>query len=162
MNKARRSSLGRATLLVIGGATLAVAGMGACIGTQAGLSSVAPIATAVSGETVARGAQLYQTNCQACHGDREGRGRLPYVPSHGDDGHTWHHSDRNLMEIILNGGDEMTEMMRSMSGVPEDAPRMPMWKDKLTEEEVRAILAYIKTFWSPERRRMQEQAPMMP
>ncbi len=116
-------------------------------------------ATAAPDAVIARGAELYAANCQVCHGDKNGVGKLPYVPSHGDDGHTWHHSDRNLVDIIMNGPGEMGEMMRM--GVPEDAPRMPAWRDKLAEEEVKAILAYIKTFWSPERRRMQEQSPMM-
>ncbi|MBI2887084.1 MAG: cytochrome c [Chloroflexi bacterium] len=142
---------------------LLVAALSAACGSQPLVAEkAAPTATDVSAAIVARGAQLYATNCQACHGDKNGVGRLPYAPSHGNDGHTWHHSDRNLIDIIMNGGDEMTTMMRSMSGVPEDAPRMPAWKGKLSEEEVRAILAYIKTFWTPERRRMQERSPMMP
>lgn len=115
----------------------------------------------MSQELITRGAQLYTTNCQACHGDAQGQGRLPHAPSHGNDGHTWHHSDRNLMEIILNGGDEMTTMMRQMSGTPEDSPRMPAWRGVLSEEDIKAILTYIKTFWTPERRRTQQESPMM-
>ena len=121
---------------------------------------VAPTVTAVPDAVLTRGSQLYATNCQVCHGDRNGVGKIPNAPIHGNDGHTWMHSDRNLIDIVMNGAGEMGEMMRV--GVPEDAPRMPAWRDKLSEEDVRDILAYIKTFWSPERRRMQEQSPMMP
>lgn len=110
---------------------------------------------------VARGAELYLTYCQACHGDRNGIGRIPAAPPHNQDGHTWHHSDRNLVDIILNGSGEMGDMMRGMMGVPEDAPRMPAWKATLSEDDVRAVLAFTKTWWTPEQRRMQEQSPMM-
>lgn len=146
--------------LSFGVATLIVLLISACSNSFAPAQSV-PTATSVPAEVVARGAQLYATNCQACHGDAKGNGKLPYVPSHGSDGHTWHHSDRNLTEIIMNGGDEMTAMMRQMSGTPEDAPRMPVWRAVLSEEDIKAILAFIKTFWTPEQRRMQEQSPMM-
>lgn len=110
---------------------------------------------------VARGAQLYATHCVGCHGDREGGGALTGVPSHGPDGHTWHHSDRNLTDIILNGSGEMGEMMRRMMGVPQETPRMPAFKGTLSENDVRAILAYIKTFWTDEQRRFQQETPMM-
>ncbi|MCX6020783.1 MAG: cytochrome c, partial [Chloroflexi bacterium] len=104
---------------------------------------------------IAHGAQLYMANCQVCHGDRNGAGRIPAAPPHNQDGHTWHHSDRNLTDTILNGSGEMGEMMRSMMGIPADAPRMPAWKDKLSEEDIRAILGFIKTWWTPEQRRQQ-------
>lgn len=117
---------------------------------------------AASPETLQLGARLYAENCQTCHGDRQGKGRIPAAPSHGPDGHTWHHSDRNLREVILNGATEMTEQMRRMMGVPDDAPRMPAWKDKLSQDDINAILAYIKTFWTDEQRQLQAETPMMP
>jgi len=48
-------------------------------------------------------------------------------------------------------------MMRQMMGAPEGVPRMPAFKDTLTEEEARAILGYIKTWWTDEQRRHQER-----
>ncbi|MBI4497571.1 MAG: cytochrome c [Chloroflexi bacterium] len=110
---------------------------------------------------VARGGQLYATHCQQCHGDRNGAGRVSPAPPHNQDGHTWHHADQQLVDIILNGSGDMGEMMRRMMGVPADAPRMPAWRGTLSEEDVRAVLAFIKTWWTPEQRRMQAQAPMM-
>ena len=112
-------------------------------------------------ETLERGATLYAIHCLSCHGDATGAARLDYVPSHGPDGHTWHHSDKNLQDVIMNGAGEMQEMMREMTGAPEDRPRMPAWKDTFSEDDARAIIAYIKTFWSDEQRRYQRTAPTM-
>lgn len=153
-------------MLGIGGVLVTVLTLEACDNASAMVrpdgAGAPAVGTPSEDAVIARGAQLYAANCLACHGDRNGRGGLPYVPSHGPDGHTWHHSDRDLTNTILNGSGEMGEMMRSMMGVPPDAPRMPAWKGKLSQEEVGTILAYIKTFWTPEQRRMQERSPMMP
>ena len=86
------------------------------------------------------GAQLYSANCQACHGDQEGRGGISEAPTHNETGHTWHHPDVQLKDWVLNG---------KFPGA------MPALKDKLTEEEVDAILAYIKTWWTPDQRESQ-------
>jgi mono/diheme cytochrome c family protein len=111
---------------------------------------------------VQRGELLYRANCQSCHGDaRTGDGGLPGAPVHGPDGHTWHHSDGNLTDIIQNGSGEMGEMMRGMMGVPPETPRMPAWRGTLTDDDIAAILAFIKTGWTPEQRRFQQETPMM-
>ena len=86
-------------------------------------------------ETISKGAQLYATNCQSCHGDREGEGGSGLASAHNDTGHTWHHPDAQLKDWILNG---------KFPGA------MPPFKDALTEEEVDAVLAYIKTWWAPD------------
>lgn len=113
-------------------------------------------------QIVTRGAQVYAARCQSCHGDGAGRGRQPGVPTHGPEGHTWHHSDRDLRTTIEEGSDSPTSrMMRDMMG-PPDAPRMPGWKGVLSDEDIDAVIAYIKTFWTPEQRRWQAERPMMP
>ncbi len=56
--------------------------------------------------------------------------------THSDDGHTWHHPDRNLVDWILDGTGQQSAM--------------PAYRGKLTEAEIRAVVAYIKTFWSEE------------
>ncbi len=113
-------------------------------------------------DVVTQGEALYRANCQSCHGDAHtGEGGLPRAPVHGPDGHTWHHSDRNLMEMIQDGSGEMGEMMRGMLGVPPETPRMPAWRGKLSEDEIAAILAYIKAGWTPEQRRFQRETTMM-
>ena len=121
----------------------------------------APQATS-SDAALAKGRQVYATYCQSCHGDATGNGRQPNVASHGPDGHTWHHSDRDLTEIVEQGSDSpASRMMREMMG-PPDTPRMPAWKGTLSDDDIRAVIAYIKTFWTPEQRRLQQESPMMP
>lgn len=85
---------------------------------------------------VQAGQPLYQQNCAVCHGNAVTRPPVSFAPTHADDGHTWHHPDRNLVEWILDG-------------VPL-ATAMPEFRGQLNEAEVRAVVAYIKTFW-PER-----------
>lgn len=83
---------------------------------------------------VSTGQPLYAQNCASCHGDADIPPLLASAPPHTDSGHTWHHADRLLVEWILDG-------------VPL-ATTMPEWRGQLTEKEVIAIVAYIKTFWS--------------
>ena len=87
------------------------------------------------------GKPLYEANCASCHGDATTAPPLEAAPAHTDEGHTWHHPDRLLAEWILDG-------------VPL-ATVMPRWRGKLSEDEVRAVLAYVKMFWSEERRNQQ-------
>jgi S-disulfanyl-L-cysteine oxidoreductase SoxD len=92
-------------------------------------------------ETVDTGAELYAARCQVCHGDREGRRTSQGAPPHNEAGHTWHHADAQLKDWIING---------KLGFGP-----MPAFEGKLAESEVDAILAYIKTWWTPEQRETQ-------
>ena len=100
---------------------------------------------------VALGQDIYGRECASCHGENlEGQpnwrqrnedGRLP-APPHDETGHTWHHPDWQLMELTakgpaaLVGGDYQSDM--------------PAYEEILTEAEIRAVLAYIKSRWPPE------------
>ena len=85
--------------------------------------------------SVARGAELYGVQCQACHGDaRTGSGASVGAPSHGPDGHTWHHPDAQLTDWVLNG--------KPGFGV------MPAFRGRLSADDVDAILTYIKAGWT--------------
>ena len=106
------------------------------------------------------GAQLYAAKCQTCHGGATGGGMMDIPPRHNANGHTWHHPDCQLVAIVLNGPEAsggMGGMMRDMMGASQDTPRMPAFRGQLTEEEVLAILAYIKTWWTEEQRAWQAQ-----
>ena len=97
-------------------------------------------------DLAAQGEQLYAQDCQSCHGDAAtGVGRLTVlVPSHGPGGHTWHHADGQIVDIVLG---QFTYPGREM----------PSFAGTLTEEQVEAILAYIKLGWNEEMREYQAQ-----
>ncbi len=62
---------------------------------------------------VAGGAAVYAAQCGECHGERlEGApdwrrrnqdGSLP-APPHDESGHTWHHTDQQLFDMVKRGG----------------------------------------------------------
>ncbi len=103
-----------------------------------------------------RGEEIYNANCITCHGGPTGGAMMDYPPRHNANGHTWHHPDCELKQIVRVGGDEMTDMMRQMMA-PPDAPKMQAFGDKLSNDEIEAVLAFIKTMWTPEEREVQAQ-----
>ncbi|MFN3974690.1 MAG: c-type cytochrome [Dehalococcoidia bacterium] len=90
-----------------------------------------------------RGEALYNANCLSCHGGVQGDTRAPFAPPHTNAGHTWHHPDGQLKDIILNGFTARGEM--------------PPFRGKLNEADVEAILAYIKTWWGEKERAYQSE-----
>lgn len=101
------------------------------------------------------GRAVYATHCASCHGERmEGQpnwrerrpdGRLP-APPHDASGHTWHHPDRQLFEITKRG----------VAGiVPGYQSDMPAYGDTLSDQEIWAVIAYIKSRWPEAIRRRQ-------
>ncbi len=107
-----------------------------------------------SAEEIDLGRALYADHCAACHGaDLEGApdwqrpgpdGRLP-APPHDETGHTWHHDDTMLFEYTRRGGQAYLDDL----GVAYDSG-MPAFGDVLSDAEIRAILAFIRSTW-PER-----------
>ena len=102
------------------------------------------------------GQTLYEANCDSCHGGRTGGSMMDYPPRHNASGHTWHHPDCELLQVVRDGGDEMTRSMRDMMA-PPGAPQMQAFKDRLSDDEIRDVLAFIKTMWTPEQRRVQSE-----
>lgn len=106
----------------------------------------------VTADEIALGQELYAADCASCHGaDLEGQpdwkrrldnGRMP-APPHDETGHTWHHADQQLFTITKLGVSAI---------VPGYESDMPAFEDVLTDEQIRAVLAYIKSSW-PERQR---------
>lgn len=101
---------------------------------------------------------MYRANCATCHGPRgEGEpnwktpnadGTYP-APPHDASGHTWHHTDALLFEIVRDGGSRYNSTsFRS---------RMPAWGASLSDEDIRSVLAYIKTLWGQAERATQAQ-----
>ena len=113
----------------------------------------APDAGDASAATVALGKTVYAEHCASCHGAKlEGQrdwksplpsGRMP-APPHDASGHTWHHPDGVLFRITKEGPAAVVG-----GGYESD---MPGFGNVLTDEEIRAVLAFIKSTW-PERER---------
>ena len=110
-------------------------------------------------EQVAAGARVYTQHCANCHGAKlEGQqpdwrtrlpnGRLP-APPHDEEGHTWHHPDDQLFRLTKLG------LVPPLA--PEDYESdMPAYKDILSDRDIWAVLAYIKSSW-PARIRQRQQ-----
>jgi mono/diheme cytochrome c family protein len=104
------------------------------------------------------GQRIYATNCASCHGARgEGQpnwrsrrpdGTLP-APPHDSSGHTWHHTDAVLIDIVARGG-------QAVYGTSEFTSGMPAFGDRLTSEEIAAVLSHIKSLWGEAERAYQE------
>ena len=99
---------------------------------------------------LALGEKLYAQHCAACHSAKlEGQpnwqarlpnGRMP-APPHDESGHTWHHADQALFGMTKHGL------------VPPYAPKdyesdMPAFAGKLADDEIWAVLAYLKSRWT--------------
>ena len=101
-------------------------------------------------EQVTRGKTVYAQHCAACHGARlEGQpdwqeklttGRMP-APPHDASGHTWHHPDSVLFGITKHG------LVPGKYAPPKYEIDMPAFGDQLTDEEIWAVLAYVKSEW---------------
>jgi len=91
-----------------------------------------------------RGKKVFSENCAVCHGDKgqgltanwqksDADGKFPPPPLNGS-AHTWHHSKDLLMRTVNEGG-------IALGG------SMPPFKDKLSEKEKEAVLAYVMSLW---------------
>jgi mono/diheme cytochrome c family protein len=108
-------------------------------------------------ERIALGRSLYAAHCASCHGaNLEGQpnwqetlpnGRLP-APPHDANGHTWHHADDKLFAITKHG---------MAAVVPGHASDMPAFAGVLSDEEIEAVFAFIRSTW-PERERDYQAA----
>jgi mono/diheme cytochrome c family protein len=125
---------------------------------QAQTSPPAPKADPDNAEQVALGQQVYASFCAGCHGGNlEGqpnwRQRLPLgnfpAPPHDETGHTWHHADQWLFEIVKYGG--------KYHAPPRYRSAMPAYQEMLSDTEIWAVLAFIKSHWSAAIRTQQEQ-----
>jgi mono/diheme cytochrome c family protein len=118
---------------------------------------------------VARGKVVYAEQCAACHGaDLEGQpnwrekgpdGKLP-APPHDASGHTWHHPDEQLFLVTKEG-------TQAIAG-PDYKTDMREFGSILSDADIWAALAYIKSTWPPEIRARHKimnermRAPRMP
>ena len=108
---------------------------------------------------IAVGQAVYAQHCAVCHGVKlEGQpnwrnklpsGRMP-APPHDDSGHTWHHPDEVLFGITKHG-------LVAPYAPPGYESDMPAFAGKLSDDEIRAALAYIASHWSDEVRKLRAE-----
>ena len=96
---------------------------------------------------IARGKIAYQNNCVSCHQvnlvgaenwkglDEDGHRKAP--PLNGT-GHTWHHDDATLHNIIKYG---LAKLVKNYEG------KMLGFEDNLKDKDIDSVLAYMKSFW---------------
>jgi len=109
-------------------------------------AEVAPVKRWYAFQHVTQGAKVFQENCAACHG-KQGNGganwkqmgtdgKYPPPPLNGT-GHSWHHPLNMLFYTVKNGS-------------PGGQGNMPAWKDKLTDDEIVAAIAWFQSRWRDE------------
>jgi mono/diheme cytochrome c family protein len=96
---------------------------------------------------IARGKIIYENNCVSCHQvnligaenwrslDEDSHRKAP--PLNGT-GHTWHHNDASLHNIIKYG---LAKIVKNYEG------KMLGFGDNLEDKDIDSVLAYIKSFW---------------
>ncbi len=101
-------------------------------------------------QQVAVGRAIYRQHCASCHGAnlegqpnwrrRNPNGRLP-APPHDRTGHTWEHPDETLFKVTKHGVKPFVS--------PEYETDMRGFGDVLSDEEIWAVIAFIKGSWPP-------------
>jgi mono/diheme cytochrome c family protein len=112
--------------------------------------------SALDAQLIARGEKIYAEQCAKCHGaNLEGQkgwetqlpnGTYP-APPQNETGHTWQHPDQQLFDYIKQGGGLFApRTMRS---------NMPGFGRELSDSDIWAVIAYIKSRWPEEIRQAQ-------
>ena len=106
--------------------------------------SPSPQARVDDPKVLALGKEVFMTHCARCHGQQaEGapdwrtpnaQGHYPPPPLNGS-GHAWHHPKAMLRQVIREGSP------------PGPQARMPAWKDRLSEQEIQAVIAWFQSLW---------------
>lgn len=97
-----------------------------------------------------RGEAVYRTSCAVCHGAdlqgqpnwriRDAEGNLP-APPHDKTGHTWHHSDEVLFNLVKYGPGFYT---------PGYSGKMPAYEALLEDGDIKAVNSWIASTWPTE------------
>ena len=121
-------------------------------------AAIAVFSMAAHAGSAELGRNVYAKHCASCHGVRaegapnweqpDAQGELP-APPHDAEGHTWKHSDAMLYRIVMQGWRDPFNKTKRLT--------MPGFSGILSPDEVRAVIAYLKTLWTPEQRRFQAE-----
>lgn len=130
------------------------------------IEQATPTPTVNANDPIAQGKLLYSQYCSACHGaNLEGEPNwqqpsetgLFKSPPHDQTGHTWHHGDQYLFDRIKFGVTNWPDL--------QGRSTMPAFESQLIDEEIWAILTYIKSTWPEDiqaqqaQRTLEEQNP---
>jgi len=109
------------------------------------------------------GQRVYAVHCAACHGahlegqpqwrERGPDGLLP-APPHDASGHTWHHPDELLFRITKLG-------VARAANLKDHVSAMPAYEGVLSDEEIFAVLSWIKSQWPPDIRARHDELNRM-
>ncbi len=114
-------------------------------------------------QAVELGRTVYAAYCADCHGaDLQGEAEWKVQnedgtfrsPPHDETGHTWHHGDPTLIAAIRLGGARFEGM-----DVGGSSP-MPAFGETLTDEEITAVVTFIKSTWPDDIRALQQEATL--
>ena len=110
-------------------------------------------------QIVAKGEGMYVANCASCHGanlegqpdwkNRDASGLMP-APPHDESGHTWHHTDKMLFDLTKFG-------LAKTANLEDYQTNMPVYETLLSDDEIIAVLSYIKSTWPEEIRLRHDQ-----
>ncbi|HVB78741.1 MAG TPA: cytochrome c [Candidatus Binataceae bacterium] len=99
---------------------------------------------------------IFEKNCASCHGargegaphweHRDAKGELPPPPLDAG-GHAWKHADGMLYRLVEAGWRDPFNKTERLT--------MPAFGGKLSPQQIRAIIGYLKTLWTPAQRRFQ-------
>ena len=143
-------------IAILGGAIWTAYDAGRPAPGTAAANSVTAMINPDDANQVARGEKVYAEACASCHGkdlqgepnwkQRKADGSMP-APPHDDSGHTWHHADDFLFGYTKFGG---------QAYAPEGfTSGMPGFEGQYADEDIFAVLAFIKSKWSKDARAQQ-------
>ena len=117
----------------------------------------------LSPQSIEQGQTVYAAYCADCHGD-DLQGETEWKaqnedgtfrsPPHDETGHTWHHGDLTLLDVIRRGGARFEG-----ADIGGTSP-MPAFEETLTSEEATAVLTFIKSTWPDDIRILQQEATL--
>ena len=109
-----------------------------------------------SAAQLAQGEALYARHCASCHGARlEGQANWQTVgpdgkvlaPPQDETGHSWQHTDDELFGLVKFSVRDVAP-----AGYVSD---MPAFADTLSDDQIRAVLVFIKSHWPRDYRAYQ-------
>ncbi|MEN3931297.1 cytochrome c [Microvirga sp. W0021] len=100
----------------------------------------APIPLAATDSVMKAGQAIYIDNCSACHASN-GAGAYPIFPSLKGNAIVQSKSTATLRHVVLNGAKS------AVTDTAPTAPAMPAYNWKLNDDQIAAVLTYIRNSW---------------